>query len=101
MIRALTLTAVLLLAAPACSDAGIAATPAGQVRSPTTGADASLLADALTEAEALPRLNSIIIARNGQILAERVYRGPSLDTPVNIKSASKSVLAALAGIAIG
>ena len=101
MIRALTLTAVLLLTAPACSDAGIAATPVGQIHSPTTGADAALLVDALAEAEALPRLNSIIIARDGQILAERVYRGPSLDTPVNIKSASKSVLAALAGIAIG
>lgn len=101
MIRALTLTTVLLLTAPACSDAGIAATPVGQIHSPTTGADAALLADALAEAEALPRLNSIIIARDGQILAERVYRGPSLDTPVNIKSASKSVLAALAGIAIG
>ena len=40
-------------------------------------------------------------SRDGQRLFERVWRGPSLETPVNVKSASKSVVLALAGIAIG
>ncbi len=53
------------------------------------------------QAEALPRLQSIIVARHGATLAEYRLRGPTLDRPVNIKSASKSVLSALAGIAIG
>ncbi|MBB5745250.1 serine hydrolase domain-containing protein [Brevundimonas variabilis] len=101
MIRALSLTAVLLMAAPACSETNRAGNPPVQARSSTTGLDAGLLAEALSEAETLPRLHSVIVARDGEVVAERVYRGPSLDTPVNIKSASKSVLAALAGIAIG
>jgi len=43
----------------------------------------------------------LIVARDGERLFERVFDGPSLETPVNIKSASKSVIAALSGIAIG
>jgi len=52
-------------------------------------------------ARGLPRLHAIIVARDGRPLVEEVYRGPQLDVPVNIKSASKSVLAAVAGAAIG
>lgn len=70
-------------------------------RRETVGLDAAALAQALTAAESLPRLHSVIVARDGQALAERVFRGAGLDTPVNVKSASKSVLAALGGIAIG
>jgi CubicO group peptidase (beta-lactamase class C family) len=33
-------------------------------------------------------------------VVERVFRGPSLDTPVNVKSASKTIIDALIGIAI-
>ena len=41
-----------------------------------------------------------MVARHGEeLLAERV-RGPGLDTPVNVKSVSKSVIAALVGAAI-
>ena len=53
------------------------------------------------EAGSLPRLHAIIVARHGEILAEHRFKGPTLDRPVNIKSASKSVLSALVGIAIG
>lgn len=101
MFRALTLTAVLLIAAPACSEVRTAGAATGAAHSSTTGLDAALLAQTLAEAETLPRLHSVIVARDGAVVAERVYRGPSLETPVNIKSASKSVLAALAGVAIG
>ncbi|MHB9878088.1 serine hydrolase domain-containing protein [Pacificimonas sp. ICDLI1SI03] len=52
-------------------------------------------------AEELPRLRSLIIMRDGETLAERRFHdGPPLDQPINIKSASKSVLSALTGIAI-
>jgi CubicO group peptidase (beta-lactamase class C family) len=55
----------------------------------------------LDEAESLESLETIIIARDGEILAERGYRGHTLSDPTNIKSASKSVMSALVGIAIG
>ena len=56
---------------------------------------------ALADARGLDRLHALIVARDGEVLVEERLRGPGLDTPVNIKSASKSVLSALAGIAIG
>ncbi|CAL1690236.1 hypothetical protein MMB232_00358 [Brevundimonas subvibrioides] len=68
---------------------------------PTRGLDPALLAAALEQAGALPRLHALIVARDGQALADRVFRGPGLEVPVNIKSASKSVLTAVAGVAIG
>lgn len=44
----------------------------------------------------LPRLRSLIVLRDGETLAEHRFNGgPPLDRPVNIKSASKSVLSAL------
>jgi CubicO group peptidase (beta-lactamase class C family) len=66
----------------------------------TTGLDATLLAATLERAASFPRLRTLIVARNGVPLVERVFRGPGLDRPVNIKSAAKSVLSALIGIAI-
>lgn len=66
----------------------------------TTGLDPALMRNVVAAAEHLPRLNSLLVARDGEILAEHRFRGPALSTPVNIKSASKSVLSALAGIAI-
>jgi CubicO group peptidase (beta-lactamase class C family) len=54
----------------------------------------------LERAKQLPRLHALLIARGGITVAERRFRGPSLDTPVNIKSVSKSVMSALVGMAI-
>jgi CubicO group peptidase (beta-lactamase class C family) len=53
-----------------------------------------------TEAATLPTLRTLIVARDGAPVLERVFRGPGLDRPANIKSASKTVLATLAGIAV-
>ena len=58
------------------------------------------LAPAFDAAALLPRLQCLIIAQHGEVRAERRFRGPSLDSPVNIKSVSKSVISALVGIAI-
>jgi CubicO group peptidase (beta-lactamase class C family) len=46
------------------------------------------------------QLRTIIVAQRGDILAERSYRGHSPSAPTNIKSASKSIISALVGIAI-
>ena len=63
-------------------------------------AGSSYLAPAMARAQGLTRLNSLIVSRNGAVLAERAFRGPGLDVPVNVKSVSKSVISALVGIAI-
>ncbi|MFC5344840.1 serine hydrolase domain-containing protein [Brevundimonas staleyi] len=67
----------------------------------TRGLDAALASETVALARALPKLHALIVARDEEPLIEQVFRGPSLDTAVNIKSASKSVLAAVAGAAIG
>ena len=95
--RALLASSLAFFPVAACGETASALLP----QRTTTGLDPALLTQALAAAEQLPRLHSVIVARDGQTLAEQVFRGPGLDTPVNIKSASKSVLAALGGIAIG
>jgi CubicO group peptidase (beta-lactamase class C family) len=64
------------------------------------GLDRAIVEATLARAQALPGLRSLLVARHGEeLLAERL-RGPGLDTPVNVKSISKSVIAALVGAAI-
>ncbi|MBU0723489.1 MAG: beta-lactamase family protein [Alphaproteobacteria bacterium] len=54
----------------------------------------------LDRAAELETLETVIIAQEGDILTERGYRGHRVTAPTNIKSASKSVISALVGIAI-
>lgn len=51
-------------------------------------------------AAALDQLHALIVARDGQPVFEQVFRGPSLDRAVNVKSVSKTIVAALTGAAI-
>lgn len=85
------LTLLILATAPAAatSSAGVAPAPA-----------VDPLAAVLEEAAALAPLRTVIVARDGAVLAERGYHGGSPTQPTNIKSASKSVVSALVGIAI-
>jgi CubicO group peptidase (beta-lactamase class C family) len=53
-----------------------------------------------TAAEDLPRLHSLLVSRRGTLILERYFNGVRASRPANIKSASKSVLSALVGIAI-
>ncbi|MDP1616236.1 serine hydrolase [Phenylobacterium sp.] len=64
------------------------------------GLDPVAMARVVEQARALPNLHAVIVARDGEVLAEHRLRGAGLDQPVNIKSASKTVLSALVGIAI-
>lgn len=67
----------------------------------TSGLRADTMARTISAAERLPRIRSLLVLRDGRTLAEhRFNNGPPLDRPVNIKSASKSVISALVGIAI-
>ncbi|WP_211099994.1 serine hydrolase domain-containing protein [Acuticoccus kandeliae] len=62
--------------------------------------DADPLAAVLDAAEALAPLETVSIAVEGEVIAERGYRDHRVTSPTNIKSASKAVLSALVGIAI-
>ena len=64
---------------------------------PAAAAD---LARVLEAAGALRPIETVLVARNGETLAARGYRGHGVDDPTNIKSASKAVVSALTGIAI-
>lgn len=54
----------------------------------------------LAAADRIDRLHSLLVLQDGHSLVEHVRAGPGLDQPANIKSVSKTVLSALAGIAI-
>ena len=70
------------------------------VRSTTRGLDSVLLAQAYDSAARLPRLRSLLVARHGELVREQYFNGATAATRANIKSASKSVMWALIGIAI-
>ncbi|WP_211607203.1 serine hydrolase domain-containing protein [Halomonas daqiaonensis] len=63
-----------------------------------------LQANDLTRLEAraaeLDRLHALVVAESGNIVLARHLAGPGVDQPANIKSLSKTVLAALVGAAI-
>jgi CubicO group peptidase (beta-lactamase class C family) len=48
----------------------------------------------------LPDLRSVLISRKGSLVYEQYYAGASSSQAVNMKSASKSIISALTGIAI-
>ncbi|NBC19349.1 MAG: serine hydrolase [Bacteroidetes bacterium] len=64
------------------------------------GLDSLAVARAYDHGEDLAPLNSLLIARHGDLVAEQYYRGMTAEQLVNIKSASKSILSALVGIAL-
>ncbi len=53
-----------------------------------------------SQAGELSRLHTLVVAEHGEIVFEHTYAGPGSHQPANIKSLSKTVLAALAGAAI-
>jgi CubicO group peptidase (beta-lactamase class C family) len=108
--RALAALAILIVLLAACSggdareapraDAPVGAVAATAPFCPSVGLDSARLAEVYQRAAALPRLHSLLVARHGTLEAEEYFRGPGRDGRANIKSASKSVLSALVGIAI-
>jgi CubicO group peptidase (beta-lactamase class C family) len=75
-----------------------AAYPAAAAEAPRV--DATLVAETVERASQLPRLHALIAAHNGTPVVEKVFRGGGLDRTTNIKSASKSIISALVGIAV-
>lgn len=56
--------------------------------------------DAVRRAAELPRLRSLLISVDGTLIEEHYFRGASVARPANLKSASKSIMATLVGIAL-
>jgi CubicO group peptidase (beta-lactamase class C family) len=77
---------------------GIAASDIGAVTSPDVTTRAiDRLADAARRVE---RLHALVVMQHGEVVLAEAFRGPSVDQAVNVKSVSKSVVAALVGCAI-
>ncbi len=64
------------------------------------GINADSKAALIAAASALPRLQSLVVLEGGKPVVTGVFGLPDVQTAVNIKSVSKSVLSALIGIAI-
>jgi CubicO group peptidase (beta-lactamase class C family) len=96
--------AALLLGAGATRDvapratSGIA-TSAAEVPPPAPVSSLSFDA-AIEAAAAMPRLYSLLVSVDGELRAERYFNGATRTRATNIKSASKSIVATLVGIAI-
>jgi len=58
------------------------------------------LDDAFTLAREIEQLHCLLIAVDGRITDARAFRGPDIDTPVNVKSVSKTLLSTLTGAAL-
>jgi CubicO group peptidase (beta-lactamase class C family) len=74
----------------------------GQASTAPAPATSVLDEGAIAKAAAdLPRLHSLLVNWRGALILERYFNGARAARPANIKSASKSVISALVGIAIG
>jgi CubicO group peptidase (beta-lactamase class C family) len=62
--------------------------------------DTRLIEETVARAGDLPNLRSFIVSHNGRVVAEQAFKGARPDRPTNIKSASKTIMSALVGIAI-
>ena len=75
----------------------VALLAAGQI---VAAQPAPSLEAAAKAASELPRLKSLLVSHKGSLILERYYNGTRASQLANIKSASKSVIAALVGIAV-
>ena len=67
-------------------------------------ADARLGADdfsgVLSVAERMPRLRSLLVSHNGELIVESYFNGARPNQTTNVKSVSKTIMSALIGLAI-
>jgi CubicO group peptidase (beta-lactamase class C family) len=98
--------AMCLAVSNGCGDA-----PAAEQRRPSvvaqparlalrTTLDTVRLSHAYERAAQMPLLRSLLVDWRGQRVGERYFNGARAESPANIKSASKSIISALVGIAI-
>ncbi len=110
--RLIVLVLALTLAAPvAWGDTAPNATNRGEpvsrwpgrwyvASSAALGFDSTRLAAAISSIGRMRGVQGFLLVRNGYLVEEHYWRGGARDKPHNLKSASKSVISALVGIAI-
>ncbi len=64
------------------------------------GMDGKMLAMACSEAQTIGSIKSLLVGRNGVLVAERYYHNHGPDSLLDVKSVTKSVVSLLVGIAI-
>ncbi len=74
--------------------------PFASIARAQTGGGNDRFEPALRNADALSSLKTVIVSVDGNETASRAYHGAALNGSTNIKSASKSIVSALVGIAI-
>ncbi|MEM9439050.1 MAG: serine hydrolase [Pseudomonadota bacterium] len=62
--------------------------------------DEAVLANVADRAARLDQLHGLIVVQHGEVLLAEAFRGSPLNQPVNVKSVSKTIVAALTGIAL-
>ncbi len=82
----------------AAGSLGAAAQPASPA--PAATPDTRLIEQTVERAKELPNLRTLIVSHNGTVVAEHALKGAGLERPTNIKSASKTIMSVLVGIAI-
>lgn len=78
----------------------LAAVPLAGATQPAADDLPGALQPALEQAAELPRLHSLLISHEGNLVVERYFNGRGPGDIANIKSASKSVISALVGAAV-
>jgi CubicO group peptidase (beta-lactamase class C family) len=73
---------------------------AQQAATVTPAAETHSLQEIIDQARALDAIETLLVARDGRIIVEEGFRSHSTRETTNIKSASKSIVSALVGIAI-
>jgi CubicO group peptidase (beta-lactamase class C family) len=66
----------------------------------TTTPPAPGFAAAISRAETMPRLYSLLVSWRGSLVLERYFNGSGPEDVISVKSVSKSIISALVGIAI-
>jgi CubicO group peptidase (beta-lactamase class C family) len=84
----------------ACLCASVAGSSGSLVAASAARPSTPPLEDAAEAASQLPRLHSLLVSWRGELVLERYFNGARPTRSANIKSASKSIMATLVGIAI-
>jgi len=94
----LNTAAVAAIATPSTLLAGTAEKTPSK-RKPYTP-DIGSLVDFALEASDIERLHSVVVSSSGDVVLSKAFRGPALDSAVNVKSVSKSLVSSLVGAAL-
>ena len=92
----LFLCAIILIVLFGCDESPTSVFPLAE----SQGIDESMLEAAYDTAEEIASIQSLLVSRNGVLVAERYFHGADADSFFEVRSVTKSVISILIGIAI-